>query len=178
MFASRQGGFTLWELLVGLAVAAMILSYGLPALARQIRHGEMLAAERAWVRLFQRARHRAVTLGTPVAFCHLGAEGRCVPTERGRTVVAVFEDADADGRIGPGERILWMDEGLYAPEDRGWSLRLTGSFRDGGIYLPDGRAIRPGGAFLAGSVRLCSPGLGRRIVLNRTGRVRVEAERC
>ncbi|HUQ51320.1 MAG TPA: GspH/FimT family pseudopilin, partial [Gammaproteobacteria bacterium] len=69
MNTSRQHGFTLWELLMTLLVAGILLGIGVPNVMEFQRNGAMTAAANTLVTGLLMARNEAVKRQAPVTVC-------------------------------------------------------------------------------------------------------------
>src|SRR5690606_2420817 len=120
---SRSYGFTLWELMMAIAVAGIVLGLGVPGFMEFQRTNAMAAATNDLVTGTLLARSEAVKRQQPVTLCTSpdpAAETPvCGPASLGGFVVFVDEDADAAvaspedvllRRPAPGGTIrLWSD---------------------------------------------------------------------
>src|SRR6187551_3770506 len=108
MNTSRQCGFTLWELLMTLLVAGILLGIGVPNLLQFSRNASMTGAANDFVTAALQARTEAVKRQAPVTFClsddPLAATPTCAPGSvfgsltRGWVVfVDENNNVDADG---------------------------------------------------------------------------------
>src|SRR5690606_38589275 len=95
----RTAGFTLWELLVTLLVAGVVLGLGIPNFMEFQRNGLMVAAANDLVTATLSARAEAVKRQRPVVLC-LSADA----TEDDATCVP---DAATDASLG---FIVWVDD--------------------------------------------------------------------
>lgn len=170
----RETGFTFVELMVTLAVLAILVRAALPAFDRLLSTTRVAAWTTTYTQALHTMRHMAVETGRHVTLCELDANNRC--TGRwGAHLVLFFDDRRA-GRLAspedlivtvsmPGEdarlNVSWKGFG----EKRFLNVRSTGAFRQNGRF------------------RLCPEAgvrdrTGREIVLNVTGRMRVARYRC
>src|SRR5262245_52570424 len=69
MNTSRQHGFTLWELLMTLLIAGILLGIGVPNVMEFSRNAAMTAAANDFVTAALQARTEAVKRQAPVTFC-------------------------------------------------------------------------------------------------------------
>src|SRR5262245_51299198 len=83
MNTSRQHGFTLWELLMTLLVAGILLGIGVPNVIEFSRNASMTAAANDYVTAALMARTEAVKRQAPVTLClsddPLAATPTCAP---------------------------------------------------------------------------------------------------
>jgi type IV fimbrial biogenesis protein FimT len=77
----RALGFTLWELLCGLAIGGVALGLGTPAFSAFLLDARMTADVNGWVLAVQVARSEAAKRGRPVIVCKTADTRRCSATE-------------------------------------------------------------------------------------------------
>ncbi len=110
-------GYTLWELLVALAVAAIVLGLGVPALERLRLDIERTAAVNAFVGAVQLARSEAAKRARPVVLCKTVDFERCGGDEiryDDGYMVFVNEDDVRPPRRSAGEPLIRA----YRPSER------------------------------------------------------------
>lgn len=153
--AYRQGGFTLLELLVTVAVAGVLLGLAIPAFTQVAMRNQLAVTSNQILLAAGTARQLAVSGNRAVAFCAGRAEVGC-HGDWSLQEWLVFEDQDRDGVFDSGER-------LHLERQSSGSAYLTlaanGPFRNRVVFTPTGRAETATGAFAAGRVRLCAEGL-------------------
>ncbi len=171
----RDLGFTLGELMVTLALAAIVAVLAVPAFVDVIRSTRIAVQANDILGALAYARSEAVTHGVRVTLCK-SADGRqCAAGGGYEQGWVIFVDEDDNARIGENETRLRVRDGLG-----GGRLTLEGNrpVADYVSYLPNGATGLRGGGFQAGTLTLCDPPLARRIVINRMGRARVEDDSC
>lgn len=109
METRTQQGFTLYELLITLAVMSIILAFGIPNLAEFRQNGRMTASANDLHAAFHMARSEAARSKSNITICAsadpFAANANCDGTwDQG---FIVFVDGDADrNRFGAGENVL------------------------------------------------------------------------
>jgi type IV fimbrial biogenesis protein FimT len=199
MNGSHQLGFTLWELLVTLLVAGILLGVGVPNVMEFQRNGAMTAVANDLVTAVLTGRTEAVKRQAPVTWClsnnPTAVNPTCLPnpvTDAGLPpaptpavgfIVWVDENnnVDADGaRIltDPTDGNLVVDAGeliLLRSPPPGGTIRLSAScghatFTPTGFTRPDGAGCNP--AFMVRIVLLCDD-RGRRMAAGSMSSARV-----
>lgn len=126
MTPSREAGFTLYELMMTLLVAGILLGVGVPNLMEFQRNGAIVAAANEIVTGTLLARSEAIKRQTPVMFClsdnPTAANPTCLPNavqDSDTRGFVVFVDEDGDGSIDAGDQLLMQSA---AP---GGTIRLS-----------------------------------------------------
>ena len=124
METHTQQGFTLYELLITVAVMATILAFGIPNLAEFRQNSRMTATANDLHAAFHMARSEAARSKSNITICAsadpFGANSTCDGTwDQG---YIVFVDGDADqNRFGGGENVLRA----HGPAATGVNLRIA-----------------------------------------------------
>lgn len=167
----RLPGFTLLELLVALAIAALVAAVGVPGLGAYIAEQRLHARADALLRALEVARSEAIKRGARVDVCP-GA-GHCVAGamawEGGWTIVP--DEARAGGPA----------IAVEAASPAGVTIRGNRPLADYVSYTSAGHARRFDGALQMGTFTVCSPGQRmRKVILASSGRARLErsSESC
>ena len=172
------------ELIVTLALAAIVLGVGIPSFQNLIQNQRLTAVINQLVGALALARSEAIKRGARVTLCK-SEDGRCCTTNGGyHQGWIVFVDADGDGIRRPescfnspvaesAEPIIRVHQPLAA------ELTLIGNqnISEFVSFVPAGVSQLSSGAFQAGTLTLCARGhaaTARRLVLSRGGRMRVE----
>jgi len=169
-------GFTLVELMVTLAVAAILLTVAVPSFTDLIRSNRLTTKTNLFTTALNLARSEAVKRNVKVVVCK-GASGACNTGDNWEDGWTVFADEDNDGAVDAGEAIR-----VFEALSGAYSLRSNaGSINNSIVYLPSGRAVGGGGALPIGSYNLCASDAAsdmtnrsRRIAVSASGRVRLE----
>lgn len=168
----RSGGITLIELLVTVAVLAVLLGIVLPSWQSMFRANRLTESVNALVASLQLARHEAIRSGQRVTLC-ASKDGATCSSEGYEHGWIVFRDTNADTKRDPGETLLHVRERV-----KGVTLRGNGPVARMISYTPLGTALRASGAFQAGTIHACAGERGRKVVLSRSGRIRTEHAPC
>lgn len=157
-------GFTLHELMIGIAILALTASLGLPTLYNFIHDYRLRAAANDLLMAALLARSEAIKRNTPVFLA-----ARSGSWSSGWDV---YPDYNYNGTRDGAENMLLEGNELPALDIRG--------NQPVAIYIrfsPSGRAKLPGGAFQAGTITLCHPksrALQRELVLSSMGRLKLQ----
>ena len=141
-------GFTLVELLVTLAVLAVVVVAGVPGFESIVNGNRLAAASNETIAALQSARLEAIRRNRRVAVCasanaNAGASATCSASSPDGWLV--FVDNDRDGSFGDGDLLLR-------------SSTLDGRLGVGGtstvVYRSDGLARDAAGELMAGNIRI------------------------
>ncbi len=172
-----SAGFTLVELLVGLAVAAIIVTVAVPSLATLVRDNRLVSVVNGFHAAHSLARSEAVRRRRDVVICNSNSPGVCAGSGGWEQGWLVFEDPD-------GSRDCGDADGDLQCEDGGRILRRAPEGPPGQV------TIRTGGSQVARRVvytalgtasgymdtfRICDargPQHARALILTMTGRLR------
>lgn len=102
----RESGLTVIELMVALAIIAVILTSAVPALGRMIQEQRVTAATNQLVAHLQYARHEAVFRGVHVAACPSTNGVQCTGGNRWDQGFIVYADPDNSRQPGSIDDIL------------------------------------------------------------------------
>ncbi|HET9749537.1 MAG TPA: GspH/FimT family pseudopilin [Casimicrobiaceae bacterium] len=165
-------GFTLLELMVGLAITAILFAVGVPGLGGYLAEQRVHDRADALLRTLQVARSEAIKRGERVDVCP-GPGGSCAavatPWEGGWRVVA---DATRSASAA-----IATEHAATS----GITIRGNRPLADYVSYTAAGHARRFDGALQMGTFTVCSPGQRvRKVILASSGRARLEtaAEMC
>lgn len=170
----KESAFTLVELLVALAVAAVILTVAVPAFSRLATEQRVVTASNSLLAGFHLARAEAVRRGQRVTLCPSTDGDSCSPGVgyHAGWIVAVGPNA-GQGLSGTGEVI--RREGPLA---NGVTAVGNGSMANYISFVPTGQTRQLGGGLQMGRVTICNDAVGRSIIINRAGRPRVAEDAC
>jgi type IV fimbrial biogenesis protein FimT len=146
--AARARGLSLIELMVAVAVVAVLATLGAPSFMRQMAASRLSSAATDLTAALMQARTQAITSGFRVTLCRSEDQTHCDLTSAARWDRGwiVFQDADANGARAAAETITFRVSAL--PGD----LVVSGNqpVRDRISFRPSGQAG------VSGSLRLCS----------------------
>jgi type IV fimbrial biogenesis protein FimT len=168
--AGAAPGFTLAELLVGLALAALLLTMAVPGYRAWIADEELMNHARLLAGSMRLARSEAIKRGHRVNLCKSADGLQCADTGRWDQGFILHGDFDRTGEVAGTDTIIRFEP---APKD----IRVSANrpLQDYVSYTSFGHARMLSGALQMGTFTVCKP--GRRaveVVLVATGRVRID----
>jgi len=168
-------GFTLVELLVVLAVGAILLAIAIPGYAHFMNYNRLVTATNDLVSSLQLARSEAIKRGKRVTVCTSSAPMNAVPAcDAGADWQhgwLVFVDDGARGTIDVGDQILKVHGGIPTAEITATNFSTYAS------YLPSGGSQGTNGLG-NGTLNICLAGNKRSIIINKIGRIKIDKKTC
>ena len=178
-------GFTLIELMVTIAVAAILLGIAVPSFQDLVIRNRLATKANELITALNLARSEAVKRGIWVTVCKsansTASSSDCSDSGSVNWVQGwiVFVDntqiaGNVAGKIdGADQRLRVIGPGS------GGGLSISGgaNFADWISYLPSGVSVGNGG-LADGTLTLCISPKGRKVIISRTGRARVEETTC
>jgi len=166
---AQRGGFSLAELLMTIAVMAVVLSVALPNLRQLLRDQQLKAAVNDLFSAINLARSQAIARGARVELAPAGPDG--ADWSRGWVV---FVDKDGDRRPGSGDEVI----AAHGPLADGIAVATVFSSQQGSAYFAYNGAGRgctdtSSAAARWGTLSLLRDGQVRRIKINMLGRARI-----
>jgi type IV fimbrial biogenesis protein FimT len=162
---TKTRGFSLIELMITIAVAAIILALAAPAFTDTISKKRVSAETSDLLGDLALARSESLTRGARVVLCPSNTGTGCTSTawNLGRII---FVDTDPNGTVDTGETILRVG----APLDAASALTVSGGSVDRISYLPSG-AISDDSR---NALTVCRSGYkGRSVAINPMGQIHV-----
>lgn len=163
-------GFTLVELIVAIAVAAILLATAVPSFQDTIKNNRMAANVNEFVGALNLARSEAIKRGVPVTVCKDGGGGSaCTPAAEWQQGWILFSDRNGDGDVDAIDNDTVLR--IYPALGASYTFRSDDALVNRVTYNTKGFA--PNG----GLVMCDDRGYGanaRAIVLARTGRARTD----
>jgi type IV fimbrial biogenesis protein FimT len=172
---SGAHGFTLIEVMIALAVLAILVSIAVPAYSTMLVNHRLAAQANGLLTALHLARSEAIKRNGRVVVCRAvaGADA-CGASGGWQGGWIVFADANNNAALDADETLIRREPPLLG----GYTLAGNGPVAAYASYTPMGLAKLTSGAFQAGTWTLCPPvadsGEARQIVLSITGRPRVK----
>ena len=169
--ARQPSGLTLLELMIGLAIGAIVCALGVPAFGTWFAGQQVQDRAEALLHTLDLARSEAVKHGDRVDVCPAGGtcDAGALPWEAGWIVVP---DANRDA-----SRAIARER----PASDGVTIRGNRPVADYVSYTSAGYARRIDGALQMGTFTVCRRGhKARKVILANSGRARIErtADAC
>jgi len=167
-------GFTLIEMLIVVAVTAVLMSIAVPSMDATIRSIRLTSASNVFVSGLHLARSEAIKRNGRVVLCKSADGAVCSASGGWEQGWIIFHDANNNGVHDSTETIIQREAALAA------NLRFVGNLSVARYvsFAASGATRLVGGGFQAGTLTVCNhsadPGEGRQIILNAVGRPRVQ----
>ncbi|MDP2110730.1 MAG: GspH/FimT family pseudopilin [Thiobacillus sp.] len=172
----NERGFTLVELLVVLAVGAILLAIAIPSYAFLVNSSRLAAVTNDLVTALHLARSEAIKRGIRVTVCKtsnaMAETPVCDATASWQQGWLVFVDGGTKGVIDSGDTLLRVQDSLSAVV-----TITTSNFSSFVSYLPSGKSQGPN-ELANGALRVCVASTRRDIIINNTGRIRLDTNTC
>jgi type IV fimbrial biogenesis protein FimT len=168
---ARCAAFTLVEMVVALAIAALLAMMAVPAFDQWLAAYQLANHAKHLAETMTRARTEAVRRGHRVNLCKSPDRRRCADHGSWDTGFVVFVDLNRNGTIDDGEPVLEIE----GPAPPGISISGNRPVDDYVSYTGLGQARMLNGALQMGTLVVCRRGQrALHVVLANSGRVRIE----
>ncbi len=174
MNTNIQRGFTIIELMIGIALLAVMATVAIPAFVGLVQNNQTITTANSFLDALSIARSEAVKRNQRVAVCGKSAtQAACNATGNWEDGWTVFVDTDNGNDLDAGEIVILVEDGL--PD--GFTLREpSATYGDVITFQPTGETVQGLTAGLGSQAvfRLCRPDTdiaqSRAINLRATGR--------
>ena len=170
----RFTGFTIIELMITIALAAVLLTVGVPAFQGLTERNQLTSHINSFISSLALARSEAVKRKRRIVVCVSNDGSTCANNGAYESGWIVYVDAVEDGARddnNANEELLWVSEPLPA----NFTLRANANFTNAIYYLASGKSSGANNLG-TGSVYLCKGNAvdkARMIIVNGAGRVRL-----
>jgi len=173
----KQRGFTLVELMITLAVAAIVVTIGVPSFREVIRNNRIVTQTNELVATLNLARIEAIKRGVQVTICKASYTSSTPPTACSTSAswndgwIIYADQGSINGVIttSEGDEIILVKEAMAA----GFKLSSGGNFTNWVSFIPTGSSKGSSG-LSNDKFTLCldnKADIGREITVNTAGRV-------
>ena len=132
--SQKPSGFTLPELLVVLALFAILMTQLIPDLSAATQQNRLYAIANAFSQQLQLTRNTAIQRNQKISLCKSDSGTQCSTSTQWEAGWILFENLDGDGRVDSVDPILQR----YNPLPHGITLRGVGNFKNRITYKPTG----------------------------------------
>ncbi|MFC7300993.1 GspH/FimT family pseudopilin [Cognatiluteimonas weifangensis] len=148
----RQGGFTLVELMIAMAVLAIVLTLAVPGFESVVNSNRLTGAANELVNALQTARMEAIRRNRRIVVCLSDAAGAATPACSALAPDGWigFVDVDRDGSYGAGDTLL-LTSTVAAPVRVASSASVAGKI----VFRSDGLARDAADTLLDGVIAMC-----------------------
>ena len=167
-------GFTLVEMMVVVAIAAIVATAAAPSLSAALDSVKLSAASNELLSGMYLARGESIKRNSRVVLCKSADGENCTATGGWEQGWIIFQDTNNNALREGSELLLHREMPLSA------GMRLTGNQNVARYisFAPTGATKMVGGGFQAGTLTICKhsfqSGEARQIILNAVGRPRVQ----
>jgi type IV fimbrial biogenesis protein FimT len=170
-------GFTLIELMIGLALGAIILTLAVPSFSTAMKNNKVLSTTNELITDINFARGEAVKRGQPVVLCRSASPANTSPTCSGTantwtTGWLVFVDTNGDDSYDSATDTLVR---IGNPVDESLTVKTNATANQNVTYNPDGTTKSGGNTAVFAVCDDRGESEGRQVQVNATGRPRLVA---
>jgi type IV fimbrial biogenesis protein FimT len=171
---NKQSGFTLMELIITMAIAAIVLAIGVPSFQEMMRSNRLATQTNEFLGALALARSEAIKRGRRVTLCKSADGASCAASGGYQQGWIVFVDTNDNAAVDSGELVLRVKAAMEG------DLTLTGNSTVQSYisYVAGGMSQLVTGGFQAGTLTLCAVPKARSIIINSLGRARVAETSC
>jgi type IV fimbrial biogenesis protein FimT len=171
---TNELGFTLIELMVTIAIAAIVMGLAIPSFNTAIKNNRLTAVTNDFITTLNFARSEAVKRGQRITICKSSDGATCVinTTSDWSQGWMVFNNPNNNTTVDAGEAVLRVQGATQAQVSIvGQSAGVTSRVS----YLPNGNISPAGGS----TIKICdnrSGNFGKNIIFNSIGRARTASD--
>ena len=168
----KSKGFTLIELMITLAIAAIVMAIGVPAFQDMIRNNRAIAQTNDFISALSFTRSEAIKRGQRVVLCKSSGGATCATSGNWDQGWMIFVDNSGNAAVETGEEILRVHEALTG----GNTLVGNSNVSTYISYASDGVARLITSNFPQNgtvTLSLYSTSKQKKVVINKVGRARI-----
>ncbi len=170
---SVQSGFSLIELLIGIAILSILATSALPSFGRMQQRGNLAIASDGLATSLRLARSEAVKRASRMTVCKSNSINSATPScDNGATWQQgwlVFVDSDEDGVMDVGEELVQVHDQMHF----GVAVTTSAVFSNNVSYNPLGATTTSANVFASGNIILDFSSYSKTLSLSPTGHVRI-----
>jgi type IV fimbrial biogenesis protein FimT len=164
-------GFSLVELCVALAIAAVLLGYGVPGYARWLAEQRLMDEARRLSESLALARSEAIKRNGRVQLCAAASRAACASAGGWHQGLLMFDDLDGNADVDPDERVVAFEPSAA----QGVTIVGNAPVERYVSFTYSGHARKIDGALQMGTFTVCASGLRAiKVVLANSGRARID----
>ena len=175
---SKNGGFTLLELMIAVAIVGILTTLALPSFREMLRQNRATGLANDLAAALNLARSEAIKRGTQATVCKSGnitaASPTCSTAANWQDGWLIFVDTGVAGTVDGTD--VRLKVGQPSNSVAVISADSSNTFANYVSYLPSG--MSKGSSWSNGSLNICVDGAERSVILNTTGRVRFSKGTC
>jgi len=149
--SSLQRGLTLVELMITVAVLAILTALATPSFSSLIQSSRLTTTANELLTTLQLARSEAVRRNVRVVVCASSNGSSCSGSSTWSAGWIAFKDSDSDAAVDTGETVLASAAGTDPLQ-----VRASANVGSAVTFRADGIAYRSNGALLAGRLAVCA----------------------
>ncbi len=169
---TNENGFTLFELIICLAISVIILGFGIPAFSTAIENSQRKNTVYELMGILNFARSTAVNMSKSVVICPSDNQKHCASTRNWNASLLIFADLNKNNVKDEGEVVLRVMDMNNNNQSLNWKSFGNKSYLAFNPYGTTG--------FQSGRIYYCfkdgkKPNHRSQVIVYRTGRVRIAA---
>lgn len=162
-------GYTLTELLIALAITAVVMAAATPSFANLLQNNRLTTSLNTLATTLHYARSEAIKRNQPIVICKGTPDTGCNNSRTWHAGWIVFVDGNGDKQWNDDEPLLWSQAALPSGQTLEWHAFPSSNYT---IYYPNGTASSNGTFVFCDNRGTLA---AKALILAKTGRVRNSA---